>query len=130
MRVRPMKVGDLKRVGVLAGQLVRQHHRTDPDRFMEIPNVEEGYAWWFKSQLSKTGTVLLVAEDGGEIVGYLYGTLEPRDWNLLLEAHGAIHDVLVEPSLRRKGVGRALMQAGLAALTEKGARRVVLSTMV
>jgi ribosomal protein S18 acetylase RimI-like enzyme len=130
MKVRAMKATDLKRVAGLAGLLVRQHHQIDPGRFMSIPDVEVGYAWWFRSQLGKARVVLLVAEDRGQIVGYAYGTLEPKDWNLLLEAHGAVHDVLVDPTCRRKGVGTALMQAALKELEKRGAERVVLSTMV
>ena len=115
---------------MLAGQLVRQHHETDPERFFEIPNVEKGYARYFESQIGDKDTILLVAEDDGEILGYAYGRCESRDWNMLLDDHGAIHDVLVDPGARRKGLGQALMQAMLDEFKKRGLERVVLSTMV
>ncbi|HEX4622392.1 MAG TPA: GNAT family N-acetyltransferase [Myxococcaceae bacterium] len=114
----------------LAGELVRLHSRTDPARFMRIPDVEAGYAWWFGKQLANRKAVLRVAEEGGRILGYAYGSMEGRDWNMLLDAHGAIHDLCVARTRRRRGVGRALTAAMIEALAEKGAERILLSTMV
>ena len=130
MVVRPLKESDLPRVGQLAALLVRQHHDADPDRFFNIPNVERGYAEYFRSQIKDRKTVLLVAEESGEILGYAYGRLEPRDWNLLLDEHGAIHDILVDPAARRKGTGRSLITEMMAQLAKIGAKRFVLATMV
>jgi ribosomal protein S18 acetylase RimI-like enzyme len=130
MIIRPLRAEDLPRVGELAGQLVRMHHATDPDRFFRIPNVEKGYAWYFRSQLRDRNTVMLVAEERGRVIGYAYGCAEPRDWNLLLDDHGAIHDVLVDRACRRKGTGRALVEEMLRVFGERGLERVVLSTMV
>ncbi|MGZ3423195.1 MAG: GNAT family N-acetyltransferase [Polyangiales bacterium] len=64
------------------------------------------------------------------MVGYTYGTLESRDWNMLLDDHGAIHDVYVDESARRTGVGKQLVDAIVEALEKKGAPRILLSTMV
>jgi len=41
---------------------------------------------------------------------------------------GVLYDIVVDPTHRKHGVGRLLLDATLAALTEKGAPRVVLST--
>jgi ribosomal protein S18 acetylase RimI-like enzyme len=130
MEIRPLRAEDLPAVSKLAGVLVRLHYRTDRERFLRIPNVEAGYAWWFGKQLTNRSTVLRVAEEKGRVLGYAYGSLEPRDWNMLLDAHGAIHDVCVARTRRRRGVGRALTQAMVEALVAKGARRILLSTMV
>jgi ribosomal protein S18 acetylase RimI-like enzyme len=121
---------DLAKVAVLAGQLVRMHHAADPSRFMLVDRVEEGYQGWLRQELQRDPARILVAELDGEIVGYAYGTLEARDWNLLLDAHGAIHDVLVVEAARRGGTGRRLVEALIAELEALGAPRIVLSTMV
>ena len=60
----------------LAGQLVRQHHDFDAQRFMLIPNVEAGYAHFFASELSNPDVLLLAAEQAGSVVGYAYARLE------------------------------------------------------
>ncbi len=128
--VRPATPDDLAAVGALAAKLVRMHHDTDPDRFFWVDDVETGYRRWLARELERSDAVVLVAEVGGSIVGYIYGTLEARDWNLLLDAHGAIHDVFVAESARRSGVGLLLVKALLAAFEDRGAERVVLSAMV
>jgi ribosomal protein S18 acetylase RimI-like enzyme len=121
---------DLGSVAQLAGRLVRMHHAKDPTRFLLVENVEEGYAWWLSRELERADAVVLVACREAEIIGYAYGTIEERDWNLLLDAHGAVHDVFVADQARRAGVGEALIENLIRALEELGAPRVVLSTMV
>jgi ribosomal protein S18 acetylase RimI-like enzyme len=71
---------------------------------------------------------LLVAEVDGEIAGYFYGSVEERDWALLLEEHAAVHDVFVDARFRRRGVARALMLEAIRLFDARGAKRVVLGT--
>jgi ribosomal protein S18 acetylase RimI-like enzyme len=126
--LRPARKGELAAVAKLAGKLVRMHHGLDERRFFLPDRVEEGYAWWFGQEIDREEVVLRVAERAGEIVGYAYGRLEERDWNQLLDACGAIHDVWVEERERRRGVASALIETTIAALLAKGAPRVVLHT--
>jgi ribosomal protein S18 acetylase RimI-like enzyme len=126
--IRPMGQADLPAVSKLAGQLVRQHHGFDAKRFFMVDDPEGGYRWWLGQQLEEPDTVLLVAEVDGTVAGYLYGSLEDRDWARLLDAHGAIHDIFVDGQFRRRGVASELMRAGIAALKAKGAKQVVLSS--
>jgi ribosomal protein S18 acetylase RimI-like enzyme len=111
-----------------AGELVRMHHDFDGPRFMLPPNVEVGYERYFRQELATGDAAILTAERAGELLGYAYGRLEPRDWNNLLDAHGAVHDLFVTPSARGRGVGRALLGAMLDDLRTRGARSVVLYT--
>jgi ribosomal protein S18 acetylase RimI-like enzyme len=60
------------------------------------------------------------------VVGYLYGSVEGRDWVMLLDAHGAVHDVFVSPGARSKGVGRALVESARARFEAQGLSKVVL----
>src|ERR1700742_2947903 len=107
--IRSMSLEDLASVGKLAGALVRMHHATDPRRFLLSEGVEEGYARWFASEMANERVVLLSAvSEEKAIVGYAYGRLEGRDWNMLLDAHGALHDVFVAEEARRAGTGEKL----------------------
>lgn len=128
--VRLAEPRDLAEVSRLAGALVRMHHAVDPQRFLLVDNVEDGYAWWLSRQLKSKNAVVLVAVEGAAVVGYAYGTVEERDWNMLLDAHGAVQDILVAEPTRRRGVGGQLLDALLSELEGKGVPRVVLSTMV
>ena len=128
MMIRAAEARDLPAIAALAGMLVRQHHGFDAQRFMLIANVENGYAHFFAGELSNPETVILAAEEAGHIVGYAYACLEPRDWNNLLDACGALHDIYVSEGARRQGVARGLVEAVRAHLLRKGAPRLVLYT--
>jgi len=130
LAVRRARIPDLRRVSEFAGELVRLHHAVDPQRFFLPDRVEEGYASWLRRELRNKNAVVLVAERGEELVGYAYGTLEPRNWNALLDEHGAIHDVFVASASRRGGAGRMLVEALARELEGLGAASIVLATMV
>jgi len=128
--VQPMTRDDLPAVGKLAGALVRFHHAIDPARFLLVDSVETGYARYFGSELGDEDAVLLSAidEESRAVAGYAYGRLEPRDWNMLLDAHGALHDVLVAEEARGHGLGERLVREMCRRLDEKGAPRIILHT--
>lgn len=128
--IRLATLEDVPHAARLAAELVRMHHAIDPSRFLLVDEVEKGYGWWFGRELQRAHARLLVAEAAGAIVGYAYGALEERDWNLLLDTHGAIHDVFVVESERRGGTGKRLTEALIAELEQLGAPRIVLGTMV
>jgi len=126
--VRPARPEDARRLGELAAQLVRLHHDWDRTRFFSWEPLEPGYSRFLASQLDEDDAVVLVAEIDGSIAGYAYGRRQSRDWNALLDSHGAFHDLFVDPAHRRRGVGALLAKQMLAALDDKGVPRVVLST--
>lgn len=130
VRIRPATTGDVPRLGELAGALVRFHHEIDPSRFLPADGVEEGYGKWLGREANNPDAVVLVAEENGVVVGYAYGRYEGRNWNDLIDAHGKLHDVLVEPAARRHGAARQLVDEVCARLKARGARRIVLSTAV
>jgi len=126
MIVRAARSADLPRVSVLAAALVRQHHALDPQRFFLVDSIEKGYQRFLGGELRRKGALVLVADDEGALLGYAYATLEPRNWNDLLDACGKVNDVYVDPAARRQGAGRALVKEALAQLRARGAPRVVL----
>jgi ribosomal protein S18 acetylase RimI-like enzyme len=121
---------DLPKIAALAGALVRQHHAFDAQRFLFIENPEQGYERWFGKELENKKAIILCARLDGELVGYAYARLEARDWNALLDAHGALHDILVTDSARQRGVGKALLARAFQELRGMGAERVVLHTAI
>ena len=130
--VRPARIEDVPATAVLAAELVRLHHRFDSLRFMCIEPVEEGYAWFLRTQVDQEGVVFLVAvaktDDAEAVVGYVLASLEDRDWSDLRDACGKIHDVFVAASMRGRGVASTLVEDAVARLVALGAPRVVLMT--
>lgn len=117
---------ELPLVAELAAKLVHLHHAFDAQRFFVPENVAKGYAWWFEQEIDRPEVVLIVAVREGRLVGYAYARLEERDWNQLLDACGALHDLWVEPEERGGGVARKLVASCIDRLRERGAPRVVL----
>jgi ribosomal protein S18 acetylase RimI-like enzyme len=128
-RIRPATPADRLALGRLGALLVRTHHDLDPQRFIPAkPETEQGYGHWLVSQLERPDVVVLVAERDGEVIGYAYAGLEGTDYMALRGPAGALYDIVVDPAQRRGGVGRALLDAAVAALRALGAPQVVLST--
>ena len=127
--VRPATTSDLPAIGRLGALLVRLHHGFDPKRFIApIPRTEDAYASFLGSQLKEPNVIILVAEQRGGILGYTYAGNEGSDYMSLRGPAGVLYDIVVDPEHRGAGVGRMLLDATLAALAERGAPRVVLST--
>ncbi|MFI5236155.1 MAG: GNAT family N-acetyltransferase [Gemmatimonadales bacterium] len=127
--IRPAASADLPAIGRLGALLVEAHHAFDPARFIAAtPATPQGYANFLGTQLTEERVLLLVAEREGVVAGYLYAGLEGMDYMALRGPAGAIYDIVVDRAHRRQGVGQALLDAALKALTERGAPQVVLST--
>ncbi len=119
----------MRAVGRLGALLVRLHHDFDAQRFMAAtPGTEHGYGSFLGTQLDDPDVTVLVAERGGEVVGYTYAGIEGVDYMSLRGPAGVLYDIVVDPAQRGRGIGRKLLDATLAALERKGAPRVVLST--
>jgi len=127
--VRPAATADLPALGRLGAVLVRTHHGFDPRRFIApTPETANGYARYFGTQLVKPNVVILVAEQGGEVLGYTFAGVEGHDYMALRGPAGVLYDIVVDPDRRGQGIGGMLLDAALAALRARGAPRVVLST--
>lgn len=126
---RPARRGDMEAVGRLGGLLVRTHHAFDPQRFLAPGDgLDAGYGAFLVSLLDDPESFVAVAEQDGCVVGYVYAALEPHSWEELREAAGFIHDVVVDPEARGRGIATRLVEAAPAWLHEHGAPRIVLWT--
>jgi ribosomal protein S18 acetylase RimI-like enzyme len=127
--IRPATRADLPRLGRLGALLVEVHHAFDSKRFLPMRNrTPADYAAFLIEQLDQADVVLLVAEEAGDVVGYVYGSVEGYDYMALRGPAGVIQDIVVDPGNRGRGVGARLLESVLRELRARGARQVVLST--
>jgi ribosomal protein S18 acetylase RimI-like enzyme len=127
--VRRATPADLQRIGRLGALLVRGHYDFDPQRFLAVrPETPAGYASFISTQLEDSDVAVLVADDGGDVIGYAYAAVEGYDYMALRGPAGVLHDIIVDPEQRGRGVGRLLLEATLEFFRSRGAPRVVLFT--
>ncbi|MEP7088060.1 MAG: GNAT family N-acetyltransferase [Gemmatimonadota bacterium] len=86
------------------------------------------YAMFLLRQLDDPNVIVLVAENHGDVLGYVYANLEGYDYMALRGPAGVVQDLVVDVEFRSRGVGRLLLDAALAALESLGAPKIVLST--
>lgn len=113
-------------LGRFGAALMRQHHDSDPSRFILTENPERGYGRFLVSQISDPDTLVIVAEKSGEVVGYLFADIESTSWKDLRGPCGFVHDVFVSEVARGQGVGTQLLRAGIEWIRSRGMRQVVL----
>lgn len=129
MTIRRAERRDAAALGKLGAALMQTHYAFDTRRFLEPgEGAEEGYAGFLVSQLRDKGSIVLVAERDGRIVGYTFAAVEPLSWKDLRDECGFIHDLLVVDDARRSGVGEELLNAAIEWLREQKIPRVVLGT--
>ncbi len=120
---------DLPTIGRLGALLIKEHYDFDSRRFLPArPGTAEGYASFLSTQLEDPDKVVLVADDDGDVLGYAYAAIEGYDYMALRGPAGVLHDIIVAPEHRGRGVGRLLLEAALAFFRSRGVPRVVLST--
>jgi ribosomal protein S18 acetylase RimI-like enzyme len=127
--IRRATPADLPMIGRLGALLVEEHYDFDPLRFLPArPGTPEGYASFMSTQLEDPDKAVLVAEDNGDVIGYAFAAVEGYDYMALRGPAGVLHDVIVDPEHRGRGVGRLLIDAALGFFRSRGVPRVVLST--
>ncbi len=116
-------------LGRLGAALMRVHHAFDTRRFLPPgDHPEQGYGWFLGSQIDQDDIIVLVAEQDGDVVGYVFAGVEPLSWKELRDEAGFVHDLLITDAARHHGIGQALLDAAIAWLRGKGMARVMLWT--
>jgi ribosomal protein S18 acetylase RimI-like enzyme len=131
--IRPAERADLPAMGALGAALVAAHRAFDAQRFKFAGGgLADDYARFLGGELRNRDAVVLVAEhtlDGTwSIVGYIYAAIEPTSWQDLREESGFIHDVIVDETMRGRGVARRLVEGACDWLRGRGMPRVLLHT--
>ncbi|MGD8506661.1 MAG: ribosomal protein S18-alanine N-acetyltransferase [Candidatus Bathyarchaeota archaeon] len=94
---------------------LRQFKLSDLDQVMYVNKVclPENYTRYFFMDLHRRfPNTFIVAEENGEIVGYVMCRIEsgPPDWGLLgIAKKGHVISIAVLPEHQRRGIGQALM---------------------
>ena len=120
---------DLPHIGRLGALLVAAHHDFDARRFLAATSrTKDAYSAYLGSQLDAADAAVFVAEENAEVIGYAYVAVESYDYMSLRGPAGILHDIIVDPERRSRGVGRQLLGAALAYVRSRGLAQIVLAT--
>ncbi|WP_064686656.1 GNAT family N-acetyltransferase [Rhizobium bangladeshense] len=127
--VRPATLDDMETLGMFGAELMSLHHEWDRERFLWVDDMTHvAYAGHLSQALGRPDVIILVAQDHETLVGYAYARMEGFDYMSLRGPAGVIHDIFIDQSRRRNGLGRMLLDAMISALTDRGAKQILLST--
>ena len=116
---------------------IRELKETDKDRWLEL---WAGYLEFYKSNLSPEQTDFtwkrlinneqkmygFVAENENGVIGFTHCLFRPSTWTETDYCY--LEDLFVDPGIRGKGVGRALMNRVIELAKEKNSKRVYWTT--
>ena len=116
---------------------IRELKETDKDRWLEL---WAGYLEFYKSNLSPEQTEFtwkrlinneqkmygFVAENENGVIGFTHCLFRPSTWTETDYCY--LEDLFVDPNIRGKGVGRALMNRVVELAKEKKSKRVYWTT--
>lgn len=123
--VREARGSDDRALLALFRVMMDEHRALDP-RFRLRPDAEILFREDLRERIHDRSSFVRVAEVGGRVAGYLTGTERINPPLLASRRVGYIHELCVEPELRRRGVGRALAEAFLEWCRARGLREVQL----
>lgn len=122
--IRRATPGDRAAIGLLWQELMEFHYQLDLRAFEMREDALDIWLRWLDEWLTDPDRIVLVADTGHELVGYIMGKLDEGPPVFKRRQHGAIHDTCVAASCRRRGVGRKLVAALLDWFRERGLTEV------
>jgi len=128
MTIRAGTVGDIPSVLPMVAKTIAFHDALDPARFGAVPNAGQRYDGWMQRLAGSDTGVFLVADEQGELAGFVLGQVQDDYAMYRLGRYGFIHELWVEEEQRRKGIGKALMLAALSRFRTAGVPQVRLDT--
>ena len=109
MIVRPANLKDAKRateINVIGWQTA--YKGLMPDEFLSKMQVTEKRIGNFESAISNPEFVFLVAEENGQVIGYLHGGKNQENANIPFDYE--VYGLYVDPNFQRRGAGRLLLK--------------------
>jgi phosphinothricin acetyltransferase len=123
MQIRQASLDDLDAIEFLWREMMDFHIAID-DYFTLIPEAETNHRTYMTDLLQDESKRVFVADDAGNILGYLVAEVNTYPPIFVHKNYGHIGAISVSDSARRQGLGRKLLEAALDWFREQNLRRV------
>lgn len=118
--IRRATPADRAALGRLWQELMDFHSRLDPDAFALADDGLSSWLEWLSTVVADENRVVLVAETGEGLVGYVHGSVDERPPVYRDRRHATISEICVTEGSRRRGVGSRLVAALFDWFRERG----------
>jgi ribosomal protein S18 acetylase RimI-like enzyme len=107
----------------------REHRQEiDPALYALRPDAEQRFRRWIGEMAQDPRSTLLVGEERGKVVGFLYATIERDPPIYVHDEFALIREWWVEPAHRKKGIGKALIERAAFELAANGVEQIRVRT--
>lgn len=112
MIIRAAAAQDAAAIGQLWSQLIEYHRQLDDRMPTAAPDGADRYANRIQDSIDDSHTRVFVADDAGQVVGYVMGIIVDLLPEMFTEERGGfLADIFVLPEYRDRGIGKALVNA-------------------
>lgn len=123
--IRLANVSDTEAIAQLWEKLVAYHRALDPDLPDATVNGGRLYAQRLSDRMNDSHTRIFVAEEDGQVVGYVLGVIVDLVPEMFQpEIGGFLADIYVDDTYRGHGIGRALVETLMTWFRERQVRYV------
>jgi ribosomal protein S18 acetylase RimI-like enzyme len=125
---RVANTGDFPAVIPLLRQLRLRQQQVDAALYQLHPDAERRFLRWVGAVGEDPRSILLVAEERGQTIAFLYAVVE-RDLPIYLhDEFAVIREWWVDPAFRRRGAGRGLIDLAIKELAAVDVRQLRVRT--
>ncbi len=125
MEIRNAYDGDLEQIKGIFQEFVAFHTALD-HVFAKIDGHETMFAEYVKSLIEREDATVFVADDNGDIAGYIIGIIQNKPPVYLKPVYGFIDSTAVKESYQRQGTGTMMFQAIRDWFSDQGIEHVEL----
>ena len=127
--IRLAQAADAPAVAELWQAMADAHTAYDAEAWCYHGDARRRWRREFESFLAQADKVLLVAVEGGEVIGFTVCAVEEPPVELTRH-RGVVREVVVRPASGGRGVATRLMEAAFRAMKDRGADEVVLHAAI
>ena len=126
--IRKATIEDIPSVLKLWTRLM-EFHRNLSKHFEPEDDAENVWESFARKQLDEQDSLLIVAEVGGNIIGFSLASIQSNIPVFKIKKYGVIYDFFVEEAFRKRGIGRKLFDFAREWFEQKGVEHLQLSVV-